>query len=170
MPAIGARPVGAKPMGRGAEQCRLKLAAEAVPIESHDGLVADEANVFLAPVAVTDDAAPGRSHLGAGESRDFVDPFRAAGSRREVEQFAVRLGPKSPAGGRKQRRFERRRRHEPVTRRNDREQALGESTPDLGIVRVSCGAGTAERLDGRETMAECDRAGILGAKMLFSAR
>jgi hypothetical protein len=51
-------------MGRSAEQCRLKLAAEAVPIESHGGLVADEANVFLAPVAMTDDAAPRRPPEG----------------------------------------------------------------------------------------------------------
>jgi len=142
-------------MGRSADQCGLKLAAEAV----HDGLVADEADVFLASVAVTDDAAPGRSHLSAGKSRDFVDSFRASESRCKVEQFAVRLGPKSPAGGRKQRRFERRGRHEPVTCRNDREQALGESAPDVGIVRVSCGAGIAEPFDGRETLAERDRAG-----------
>src|SRR5262245_12641141 len=93
LPPIVLRPVGAEAVCRNADEGRLVLAAQAVPVERHHRLLAGEADVLLAPVAVADDAAPGRNHAFARGARHRVDPFGAVHGGGKIEQLAVRHRP-----------------------------------------------------------------------------
>jgi hypothetical protein len=140
-----------------AQQCRLVLAAQTVPIERRDRLIRDEANVLLPPVAVTNDLYAGRRHAFASEPCDVVDPLGAGGGGVEIEQPAVRRRPQGGERRGEQCRPEARRCHQRLARRDDGSQPARERTANFRAVRIGSGADVDVALDDGMPLPERQR-------------
>ena len=80
-------------MSDNAQQNGLSIAHESVPVISHGNIIAEEAHMLLAPVAVTDDTFADGCHPLQRERGYFVDPFGTQRRPLEVEDLPVRFGP-----------------------------------------------------------------------------
>src|SRR5919198_1061035 len=87
--------------GGTAEEVRLAIGLEAVPVVGDARLRTFEADVIRDPIAVSDDLAPNRLVPDLPcRARDLVDPSGPCGGRVEVEENVVRRRPQRPAWSR----------------------------------------------------------------------
>jgi hypothetical protein len=85
LPMVSAGPICAEPVGHAAEQRGFVLATQTIPAEGHNGHITYEANMFLAPIAVTNHTPAHRNDSLMRERRYLVNPLRAPTRSDKVE-------------------------------------------------------------------------------------
>jgi hypothetical protein len=137
LPTVALRPIRTEGMRYRADQCRLALATQTIPIERRNDRVGQESNVFYAPIPVTDHVVADRSHPLSRALRYFINPLSSSCSRRKIEQLAMWWRPQGIATQFEQAWSQRRCLNKWIARADDSVHTCREWATNRGSVRIS---------------------------------